>query len=128
MRVFDFEGVVEGVTELIESLDGVQEKEEEEEEDDHVAFRGTVGDSQYERDEMLDLTSIMVDEHEQGEETNVTEEADEGTKENEEKATGMVLINNLSQVLNLLLKHNYAQGMTRKAEKKRRRIGGGKKT
>lgn len=82
MRVFDFEGVVEGLNELIDELEGKN------------VPKNTIGDSQEEaEDEMLDV----------GSEEKVEEE-------NKEQA-GMVLINNLSQVLGLLLKNSYAQGM-----------------
>ncbi|THX14339.1 hypothetical protein D6D13_03139 [Aureobasidium pullulans] len=81
MRVFDFEGVVEGLNELIDDLEG------------RNVPKNTIGDSQEEaEDEMLDVGS------------------EEKVEEEKKEQAGMVLINNLSQVLGLLLKNNYAQG------------------
>ncbi|TIA09451.1 hypothetical protein D6C80_08617 [Aureobasidium pullulans] len=81
MRVFDFEGVVEGLSELIDDLEG------------RNVPKNTIGDSQEEaEDEMLDVGS------------------EEKVEEEKKEQAGMVLINNLSQVLGLLLKNNYAQG------------------
>ncbi|THW80013.1 hypothetical protein D6D19_00749 [Aureobasidium pullulans] len=81
MRVFDFEGVVEGLNELIDDLEGKN------------VPKNTIGDSQEEaEDEMLDVGS------------------EEKVEEEKKEQAGMVLINNLSQVLGLLLKNNYAQG------------------
>ncbi|THV66290.1 hypothetical protein D6D28_08473, partial [Aureobasidium pullulans] len=81
MRVFDFEGVVEGLNELIDDLEG------------RNVPKNTIGDSQEEaEDEMLDVGS------------------EEKVEEEKKEQAGMVLINNLSQVLGLHLKNNYAQG------------------
>jgi hypothetical protein len=84
MRVFDFEGVVEGLNELIDGLEGK-----------HIP-KNTIRDSQEEEEEVMLL-----------------EEAENPKKEKKEEcqSAGMVLINNLSQVLGLLLKDNYAKGM-----------------
>jgi hypothetical protein len=84
MRVFDFEGVVEGLNELIDELEGKQ------------IPKNTIRDSQEEEEEVMLL-----------------EEAENSKKEKKEEcqSAGMVLINNLSQVLGLLLKDNYAKGM-----------------
>lgn len=82
MRVFDFEGVVEGLNELIDTLQGNQ------------IPKNTIRDSQ---------------EEEEDEEVVLQ---DQGEKQKKElRPAGMVLINNLSQVLGGLLKDNYAQGM-----------------
>jgi hypothetical protein len=82
MRVFDFEGVVEGLNELIDGLEGKQ------------IPKNTIRDSQEEEEEVMLLD----------------EEKPKGKKE-ECQSKGMVLINNLSQVLGLLLKDNYAKGI-----------------
>lgn len=84
MRVFDFEGVVEGLNELIDELEG------------NNIPKNTIRDSQEEEAE---------------EEMILPEEIKQGKKEKQESTAGLVLINNLSQVLGLLLKNNYAQGM-----------------
>jgi hypothetical protein len=84
MRVFDFEGIVEGLNELIDTLEGKK------------LPKSTIVDSQEEEEEVM-----LMDE----------ENTKEENKE-EEESKGMVLINNLSQVLGLLLKDNYARGMT----------------
>ncbi|KAH0285231.1 hypothetical protein M436DRAFT_39847 [Aureobasidium namibiae CBS 147.97] len=87
MRVFDFEGVVEGLNELIDSIERKQ------------IPKNTIRDSQEEAEEEEVL--ILPEE----------EARQEKEKQQEEKpAAGMVLINNLSQVLGLLLKDNYARG------------------
>lgn len=83
MRVFDFEGVVEGLNELIDGLEGKQ------------VPKNTIRDSQEEEEEVMLLEM----------------EIKEKKQEEELKPAGMVLINNLSQVLGLLLKDNYARGM-----------------
>ncbi|KAG9674051.1 hypothetical protein KCU99_g3743, partial [Aureobasidium melanogenum] len=83
MRVFDFEGVVEGLNELIDELEG------------NNIPKNTIRDSQEEEAE---------------EEMILPEEIKQGKKEKQESTAGLVLINNLSQVLGLLLKNNYAQG------------------
>ncbi|KAI5202180.1 hypothetical protein AUEXF2481DRAFT_7756 [Aureobasidium subglaciale EXF-2481] len=85
MRVFDFEGVVEGLNELVDEL---EEKD---------LPRGTVMDSQEDAEEILDL-SVQAK----------TEKKQQTTRQKAE--AGMILINNLSQVLGLLLKNNYVQG------------------
>ncbi|KAI5203061.1 hypothetical protein E4T39_04329 [Aureobasidium subglaciale] len=85
MRVFDFEGVVEGVNELVDELQG------------RNVPRGTVMDSQEDADETVDL-SMQAKEEKKREMTEQKAEA------------GMILVNNLSQVLGLLLKNNYVQG------------------
>ncbi|KAI4720009.1 hypothetical protein E4T48_03830 [Aureobasidium sp. EXF-10727] len=86
MRVFDFEGVVEGLNELIDNLTS------------KTIPKNTIRDSQEEEVEDMVLG--------QGRQ----EHKNEGGKVAEEEQHGMVLINNLSQVLGLLLKNNYAQG------------------
>jgi hypothetical protein len=83
MRVFDFEGVVEGLNELIDGLEGKQ------------IPKNTIRDSQEEEEEVM-----LLDEEKPKEE-----------KKEEWQSKGMVLINNLSQVLGLLLKDNYAKGI-----------------
>ncbi|KAK6002722.1 hypothetical protein QM012_001472 [Aureobasidium pullulans] len=83
MRVFDFEGVVEGLNELIDELEG-----------NHIP-KNTIRDSQEEEDE----------------EDLIFPEVKKEKKQKQESTAGLVLINNLSQVLGLLLKNNYAQGM-----------------
>jgi hypothetical protein len=83
MRVFDFEGVVEGLNELIDGLAAKQ------------IPKNTIRDSQEEEEEVMLLQT----------------EIKEKTQTEELKHAGMVLINNLSQVLGLLLKDNYARGM-----------------
>lgn len=83
MRVFDFEGVIEGLNELIDELTGKN------------IPKNTIRDSQEEEDEEVILS----------------EEEDEQEKKEEQEPVGLVLINNLSQVLGLLLKNNYVQGM-----------------
>jgi len=87
MRVFDFEGVIEGLNELIDSMERKQ------------IPKNTIRDSQEEAEEEV----LMLPE----------EEARLGKEKEESKtpAAGMVLINNPSQVLGLLLKDNYARGM-----------------
>ncbi|KAI5245432.1 hypothetical protein E4T43_03161 [Aureobasidium subglaciale] len=85
MRVFDFEGVVEGLNELVDELEG------------RNLPRGTVMDSQEDAEEILDLRVQAK-----------TEKKQETTRQKAE--AGMILINNLSQVLGLLLKNNYVQG------------------
>jgi hypothetical protein len=85
MRVFDFEGIVEGLNELIDTLEGGKKLP-----------KSTIVDSQEEEAEEV----MLMDEEQRQEES-----------KKEEKSTGMVLINNLSQVLGLLLKDNYARGM-----------------
>ncbi|KAI5275429.1 hypothetical protein E4T47_01513 [Aureobasidium subglaciale] len=87
MRVFDFEGVVEGLNELVDELEG------------RNLPRGTVMDSQEDAEEILDL-GVQAK----------TEKKQETTRQKAE--AGMILINNLSQVLGLLLKNNYVQGMS----------------
>jgi hypothetical protein len=82
MRVFDFEGVVEGLNELIDALEGKK------------VPKSTIVDSQEEEEEVM-----LMDE-----EPPPKEEEEEEKKEGDTK--GMVLINNLSQVLGLLLKDN----------------------
>jgi hypothetical protein len=84
MRVFDFEGIVEGLNELIDTLEGKK------------LPKSTIVDSQEEEEEVM-----LMDE----------ENTKEENKE-EDESKGMVLINNLSQVMGLLLKDNYARGMT----------------
>lgn len=87
MRVFDYEGVVEGVDEMGDELDrsvrGVP--------------KNTIGDSQEEAEDAVDLTS--------SEQSTVQARREQGRD-----TVGMVMVNNLSQVLNLVLKNNYAQG------------------
>jgi hypothetical protein len=83
MRVFDFEGVVEGLNELIDGLAAKQ------------IPKNTIRDSQEEEEEVMLLQT----------------EIKEKTQTEESKHAGMVLINNLSQMLGLLLKDNYARGM-----------------
>jgi hypothetical protein len=83
MRVFDFEGIVEGLNELIDTLEGKK------------LPKSTIVDSQEEEEEVM-----LMDE----------ENTKEENKE-EDESKGMVLINNLSQVVGLLLKDNYARGM-----------------
>ncbi|KAI4724198.1 hypothetical protein E4T49_08068 [Aureobasidium sp. EXF-10728] len=86
MRVFDFEGMVEGLNELI---DGLTSK---------TIPKNTIRDSQEEEVEDMVLG--------QGRQEDNCEK-EQGVQEEQH---GMVLINNLSQVLGLLLKNNYAQG------------------
>lgn len=86
MRVFDFEGVVEGLNELIDELEG------------NNIPKNTIRDSQ---EEEAEEEMILPEE----------EEIKQEKKEKQESTAGLVLINNLSQVLGLLLKNNYAQGM-----------------
>lgn len=83
MRVFDFEGVIEGLNELIDELEGKN------------IPKNTIRDSQEEEDEEVILS----------------EEKIKQEKKEEQEPAGLVLINNLSQVLGLLLKNNYVQGM-----------------
>lgn len=83
MRVFDLEGVIEGLNELIDELEGKN------------VPKNTIRDSQEEEDEEVILSE---------------EEVKQEKKEEQEPA-GLVLINNLSQVLGLLLKNNYVQGI-----------------
>ncbi|KAI4753668.1 hypothetical protein E4T52_14208 [Aureobasidium sp. EXF-3400] len=83
MRVFDFEGVVEGLNELIDGLVAKQ------------IPKNTIRDSQDEEEEVMLLENDTKEEKKQ---------------EEEQHPAGMVLINNLSQVLGLLLKDNYARG------------------
>lgn len=87
MRVFDFEGVVEGLNELIDELEGKN------------IPKNTIRDSQEEEEE----EEIILPEEE--------EEIKQEKKEKQKPTAGLILINNLSQVLGLLLKNNYAQGM-----------------
>jgi hypothetical protein len=82
MRVFDFEGVVEGLNELIDGLEG------------NKIPKNTIRDSQEEEEEVMFL-----------------DEEKPKEKKEESQSTGMVLINNLSRVLGLLLKDNYAKGI-----------------
>ncbi|KAH0265609.1 hypothetical protein KCU91_g11331, partial [Aureobasidium melanogenum] len=91
MRVFDFEGVIEGLNELIDDLEG------------RNIPKNTIGDSQEEEEEVMLLGN----------------EAKQEKKE-EQQTAGLVLINNLSQVLGLLLKNNYAQGQATLASLVRR--------
>jgi hypothetical protein len=84
MRVFDFEGIVEALNELIDTLEGKN------------LPKSTIVDSQEEEEEVM-----LMDE----------EQPHTGEIKEEDKSKGMVLINNLSQVLGLLLKDNYARGM-----------------
>ncbi|KAG9632404.1 hypothetical protein KCU64_g16262, partial [Aureobasidium melanogenum] len=86
MRVFDFEGVVEGLNELIDELEGKN------------IPKNTIRDSQEEEEE----EEIILPEEE--------EEIKQEKKEKQKPTAGLILINNLSQVLGLLLKNNYAQG------------------
>jgi hypothetical protein len=83
MRVFDFEGVVEGLNELFDALEGKR------------LPKSTIVDSQEGEEEVMLMDEEKIDEN----------------KKEEEKPKGMVLINNLSQVLGLLLKDNYARGV-----------------
>ncbi|KAH0018747.1 hypothetical protein KCU78_g7043, partial [Aureobasidium melanogenum] len=85
MRVFDLEGVVEGLNELVDELEGKN------------IPKNTIRDSQEEEEEEMILPE---------EEKEIKQEK----KEQQEPAAGLILINNLSQVLGLLLKNNYAQG------------------
>jgi hypothetical protein len=85
MRVFDFEGVVEGLNELIDGLAAKQ------------IPKNTIRDSQEEEEEVMLLGNDTKEEMKQEEE--------------QQQLKGMVLINNMSQVLGLLLKDNYARGM-----------------
>lgn len=82
MRVFDFEGVIEGLNELIDDLEAKN------------IPKNTIGDSQEEEEEVTLLGNEV-----------------EQEKKEEQQTAGLVLINNLSQVLGLLLKNDYAQGM-----------------
>ena len=91
MRVFDFEGVVEGLNELI---DGLERKQ---------IPKNTIRDSQEDAEEEV----LILPEEEARQQENKKKKQEE-----EEKPAGMVLINNLSQVLGLLLKENYARGMS----------------
>ncbi|KAG9947421.1 hypothetical protein KCU85_g5792, partial [Aureobasidium melanogenum] len=81
MRVFDFEGVIEGLNELIDDLEAKN------------IPKNTIGDSQEEEEEVTLLGNEV-----------------EQEKKEEQQTAGLVLINNLSQVLGLLLKNDYAQG------------------
>ncbi|KAG9671598.1 hypothetical protein KCU95_g17132, partial [Aureobasidium melanogenum] len=84
MRVFDFEGVVEGLNELIDELEG------------NNIPKNTIRDSQEEEE----VEEMILPE----------EEAKQEKKQKQEPKAGLILVNNLSQVLGLLLKNNYAQG------------------
>ncbi|KAH0384443.1 hypothetical protein KCU92_g4405, partial [Aureobasidium melanogenum] len=95
MRVFDFEGVVEGLNELIDELEG------------NNIPKNTIRDSQ---EEEAEEEMILPEE----------EEIKREKKEKQESTAGLVLINNLSQVLGLLLKNNYAQGQATLATMVRR--------
>lgn len=90
MRVFDFEGVVEGLNELI---DGLERKQ---------IPKNTIMDSQEEAEEEV----LILPEEEARQ-----QQQQQKKKQEEGSSKGMVLINNLSQVLGLLLKDNYARGM-----------------
>lgn len=84
MRVFDFEGVIEGLNELVDELEGKN------------IPKNTIRDSQEEAED----EEVILPEKEVKREKKVGPEP-----------AGLVLINNLSQVLGLLLKNNYVQGM-----------------
>lgn len=81
--MFDYEGVCEGLNELIGELDA------------RAVPKNTIADSQGEDGE-VDL---------------VAAEEQKGKQQRQKDKAGLVLINNLSQVLGLVLKNNYAQGM-----------------
>lgn len=116
MRVFDFEGMLEGIAELREDLEGRQYAAESTAmelniQDDVQAPRGTVADSQDEDDEDEMLLSP-----DPGQDTTNQETTNSGTVEQpsilqrDKPDNGILIIDNLTQVISPLLKNNYAQG------------------
>ncbi|KAF1350945.1 hypothetical protein BDV97DRAFT_350711 [Delphinella strobiligena] len=111
MRVFDVDGLFEGVAEMKEELEGVLEGRtvgEKGQEERVSGIRSTIADSQGDEEEMLDDLApgdVSIDAASRGE-----HEGQGGLDLESEERCHMLVIDNLSQVMSPMIKSDYVQG------------------
>lgn len=107
MRVFDVDGLLEGIAEMKEDLERVVEEQTEcgRGKDENVPrIKSTIADSQGDEDEMLgDLAPVEAS-------SDAAPRAEQENLDVEERCH-MLVIDNLSQVISPMIKSDYVQGM-----------------
>lgn len=119
MRVFDFVGMKEALSEVKEGLEGTKPKEyegleerENEVEKEQQPIRSTIADSEDEDEEILFDIEVRPESQPQilPRQPSIDDAGGEEGKDGEQGRIRFLLIDNLAHVLNPLLKQNYVQG------------------